>query len=165
MFFFFLILVFKRDSSLAFHVYHFIVLNCNLNFFFFFPLVKFGPNPIKCAPWFKTRDRTESLPLKLQYVCVILSNLQVTDSQQQRRAGNGEQQGSSLGSLELQKWPACFVSGGIMVTDSLVFSRGLLSPIAKTPRVQSRGNKEGPVLISISQTSKRGTASMGFGVP
>lgn len=71
--------------------------------------------------------------LKLPCNCVIPNELEVIDSQWLRRAGNGEQQGSSLGSLELQKWPASFVPGGMMVTDSLVFSQGPLNPAAKTP--------------------------------
>lgn len=71
--------------------------------------------------------------LKLPRKCLIPDELEVIDSQWLRRAGNGEQQGSSLGSLELQKWPASFVPGGMMVTDSLVFSQGPLNPTAKTP--------------------------------
>lgn len=72
--------------------------------------------------------------LKVSRKCVIPDELEVTDSQWLRRAGNGEQQGSSLGSLELQKWPASFFLGKMMVTDSLVcfYFQGPLHPPAKT---------------------------------
>lgn len=70
--------------------------------------------------------------LMLPRKCVIPDELEVRDSQWLRKAGNGEQQGSSLGSLELQKWPASFVPGEMMVTDSVVFSQGPLNPIART---------------------------------
>lgn len=41
--------------------------------------------------------------LKLPCKCVIPDELEVIDSQWLPRAGNGEQQGSVLGSVELQK--------------------------------------------------------------
>ena len=70
--------------------------------------------------------------LKLPHKCVISDELEVIDSQWLHRAGDGEQQGSSLGSLELQKWPASFIPGEMIVMDPLVFSQGPLNLTART---------------------------------
>lgn len=85
---------------------------------------------------------------------MIPNELEVIDFQWLRRAGNGEQQGSSLGSLKLQKWSASFVPGGMMVTDSHVFSQGPLNPVARVPTLSVQ--KEGALLSSpVHRTLKK----------
>lgn len=53
-----------------------------------------------------------AIALMLPCDCVILDELEVIDSQWLRRTGNRVQQGSGLGSLKLQKWPANFGPAG-----------------------------------------------------
>lgn len=109
--------------------------------------------PVEGTTQFK--NATEPDILKLPCKCVIPDELEVIDSQWLPRAGKGEQQGSSLGSLELQKWPASLVPGGMIVTDSLVFSHGPLNPRAKTPTWSLQ--KQGALLSSpVHRTPKAG---------